>query len=417
MTNYNVGSGQTRFRLALYPDDSATVTSGGALVATRDGGAITLDGGVSVGTLVLSAGTEDVEGGSAIGTVIENGGSLFIPRAGSILGTLILSGGNVTMGSYVGGSGTGNGTVINGGTENLFAYSSESNDLIENGGLQYLDEGLVVARNVTIDHGGEQITLGKTFGVIVNSGGQQVSGFGDGSYGLATGTVVNSGGEQILDGGASVGTIINSGGLQDVYSYAQGTIINGGTMIVEEMAETGYAAVTGGIRFIGTNGVLELAGTTLTTTTLSGFALTDRIDLMDFGFTSSARATIAANNVLSIRGLTGGTASLTLDHAANYAADSFKLSSDGHGGTNIVLHAASSRSIPTLASLQATAGAQGDPLGLRAAFTRTAPPAVVSASASAMTLPDATGGSSQALAWLMHATSSSAHLQLLPHHQ
>jgi autotransporter passenger strand-loop-strand repeat protein len=395
MTNYTVGSGQTRTGLILGPNDTATVASGGRIIGTVDGGAITLNGG------------------SAFGTLVENGGSIFIPGAGSITGTLIERGGTVNLGNPVGGTGTGSFTVIDGGSENLDASSSESNDLIRNGGEQFVAGGMT--RNVTIDNSSEQTVLGKTFGTVVNSGGLQYVTRGNASIGVTTGTIINNGGKELLNGGISIRTVINHGGVEDVFSGAQGSIINGGTMIVEAIAETGITGVSGGIRFTGTNGVLELAGTGLTTTTISGFAPTDRIDLLNFGFSSSARASIVANNVLSIRGLTGGTTSLMLDPAANYSGDTFKLASDGHGGTNLTVQAASSGAPPTLASLQAAASAQGDPLGLRQAFTKTTPPAAHPTSAAGMTLPDPVGGSADALAMLTQAASS-AHVQILANH-
>jgi autotransporter passenger strand-loop-strand repeat protein len=366
-----------------------------------DGGAVTLDGGRSVFTAIVGGGSEAVEnGGSAFGNLVENGGGLFVPGAGSISGTLIESGGTVVMGNPVAGTGTGNGTFINGGTEDLYASTSEANDLIANGGVQTLEEQLVVVRNAVIDKGGTQTVIGQTFGTVVNDGGLQYVTRGDASIGVTTGTVVNNGGQELLNGGISKGTVINPGGLEDTYSSAQGTIINGGTMIVEAMAETGYAGVTGGIQFTGANGVLELAGTSLTTTTISGFAPTDRIDFLNFGYSSAATATLGANNVLTIQGLTGGTAILALDPTANYSGDSFKLASDGQSGTNLTVTAAS---------------AQGDPLGVQAAFTKTAPAIAVPASASGMKLPDATGGCADVLAMLTGAASS-GHVQILPDH-
>jgi hypothetical protein len=109
--------------------------------------------------------------------------------------------------------------------------------------------------------------------------------------------------------------------------------------------------------------------------------------------------------VLTIQGLTGGTATLMLDPTANYKGDSFKLASDGQGGTNLT--------VQSLSDLRAAASAQGDPLGLQAAFTKTAPATAAPAATPGMTPPDPVAGSADAFAVL---TQASAHVPILASH-
>lgn len=63
--------------------------------------------------------------------------------------------------------------------------------------------------------------------------------------------------------------------------------------------------------------------------------------------------------------------------------------------------------------MQAAASAQGDPLGLQAAFTKTAPATAVPAATSGMTPPDPVAGSADAFAVL---TQASAHVLILASH-
>ena len=279
-----------------------------------------------------------------------------------------------------------------------------------------------LAKNTVIKSGGEQNVYGTASGIVVNNDGvQSVTGSG-GAYGVAIGTVLNAGALQMVTHGSSQGTIINKGATEDVaggpFGYAQGSIISGGN------ADPGGQCHRTGQRpaefrerhhFQGHRRLLDIGNTQTPLTTISGFAATDRIDLQGFGYNSGATVSLGKNNVLTITGLVGGTATLALDPKANYAKMAFTLASDGQSGTDLTVQAAPKAALaaPDLASLQAEATTAGDPLGQQATFTAAA--AVTSAPAAGMIMPDVIGGSAHAASILAGAASAS-HVPLLSSH-
>ena len=434
MTAYIVGSGQTRTGLVVNAKDSVTVKPGGTIDRTVVlGGANTIDGGTAIDTTLLNGGFEDVEhNGVSRGAIAENNASVGVTGDGAMSGAIIESGGSAYLedemtstGRVLAGTPTDIGTLIDGGVEGVGSeYQNgigvSSNDTIENGGIQYL-WGL--ARGTIVGKGGDQVVYHQAVGTIVKNGGVQTISGADGYGGETFGTILEAGGEQDLSRGTTHQTIINTGATEDVhpgfFALADGSIISGGTMIVEA-TDAGELNTTGGIQFKGPGGVLDLGGTALPTTRISGLVAGDRIDLQDFGFNSKAKLSFSPKGALTIKGLTGGTATLTLDPGTLKPGMAFKLASDGHSGTNLTVQAASHSKMaaPDLASLSATASHASDPLGLRAAFSTPSASArpASSAAVAAATPPDLAGGLAHALSVALGAGSASAHAQILPHH-
>ena len=309
-------------------------------------------------------------------------------------GTFAIAGGDVLLvssgGTSISGSLSGAGPFMtyqadptDGGTL-LFNSVSEAQALETNTGIDsathvgfggnMINQGTVIAANVT--SGGVLFnTLGTTENVVVGSdgivldegsgtvaSGTTIEGGLEGLAGGATtvGVVVDSGGEQVIGGKVEIGgttlpllsgttsfTSVNAGGTQFVndFGIADSTQIDGGGMVVNS-GGTAYAAAIGaagtlalnsgalasdGISFSGAGGVLDIGGTIMPTTALTGFAIGDRIDLLDIAPGSTPTATIdTTTDVLSIN--TAGTVD-SLQLAGDYSGVSFQATGDDGSGT------------------------------------------------------------------------------------
>jgi autotransporter passenger strand-loop-strand repeat protein len=257
----------------------------------------------------------------------------------------------------------------------------------------------------TVSNGGEEIVLGSSTQVTLDSGGLVVVSSG----GVAIASLVNSGGVEVISSGGEVdGAFVSSGGevvvsaggtLRDGYvgsdTYYGSPTILGGTVIVESGGTTigdelasgsrevissgGHAAqdisLLGGTLEVASGGLadhvefdaissyvqynvsggstLVLDGATSFHGVVAGFGNNgdpDRIDLADVAF-----GTAGKKGPLSYNGnLLGGTLTVTDGvHTANiallgqYTASEFALSNDGHGGTLITFTSATSATIAT----------------------------------------------------------------------
>src|SRR5439155_8247070 len=169
--------------------------------------------------------------------------------------------------------------------------------------------------------------------------------------GSAVSTTISSGGsETVSSGGSALSTQIKSGGVETVSSggvASAGTISGGGTETVALGGTTinpvisgsgavlnllGGAIVSGGIGFAGSGGQLQIAGSAMPSSTISGFIPGDTFDLKSIPFESAGSINLTAGNVLQIT--EGGTTyNLHLDPTQNFIGDFFHLVSDGGSGT------------------------------------------------------------------------------------
>jgi hypothetical protein len=179
-------------------------------------------------------------------------------------------------------------------------------------------------------------------------------------------------------GGVTIKSAVANNGTLEVTA---GTLTVGGAV-----TGTGKTTIAGGkadfastfsqnVAFTGTTGVLELAKSQTYAATISGFSLTGgtSLDLVDIAFTSGKTKATFVENVAKTSGVltvTDGTHTAHLTLAGNFSASTFRVSSDGHGGTTIVDPTAPSAPhfVAAMAAMAAPAGGSMPP-------ARWAPPA------------------------------------------
>ncbi|HEV2159968.1 hypothetical protein [Bradyrhizobium sp.] len=241
-------------------NDSINLVTGSIVAVTLDGGdgndTINLSGSGSW-TLGKTIGIEnlDVRGGNwttSAGTTyafvtVETGANLFMQgQSSSSAGTVAqgaalyvygkADGATVRGEQWIVGDGRANGTILDGGSQNVYG-AVVTQTTIGNGGVQYL-------------HGSAVTTI------LNDGGGQNVY-----SDGTATGTTVNAGGVQ-NDWGAASGTTLE-GGAQYVFGTASTTILNSGLQVVENGGAANATTIHGGDQIV-------FGGGTATGTTMDG---------------------------------------------------------------------------------------------------------------------------------------------------
>ncbi len=281
---------------------SSGQTSSGLIV--QSGGTLqVIDGGTVVDTLVLSGGLEDVLlGGTDNGAVVGDGGVLYAEDGGRATSV----------------------TVLTGGTAAARTLGSISGAMIDGGELGALQNGVVIG--ATLRHGGELDVdfNGVASGTIISSGstenvfGDEYPASGDNAFDYGA-TILNGGSQTLGAGAIVVGTTIGSGGVQIVGSNAVvgGAGIKGGGL--EEVLGGGLVSGT----VVSSGGTLELIGAAAATsvTYLAGATLeiVSRAMIgatLSRGFTVEVGtdATVTSTTVASSGQLvvSGGTASNTL---------------------------------------------------------------------------------------------------------
>ncbi|WP_158932446.1 Hint domain-containing protein [Acidisphaera sp. S103] len=367
---YLAGGGSvTNLSGAVISGDRYGIYGRGATVAVVNAGSIAGSGPNGYGTGIdLAAGgsVTNQSGGSISGYrgISGQGGAVTVVNAGSIAGTnegvVLSAGGNVTNQSggsitsgFVGISGAGAAvTVVNAGSVAgsrqgvvLFAGGNVTN---QSGGSITGQDGIFGAgAPVTVVNAGS--IAGSNIGVFLEVGGSvtnQSDGTISGGYGIdgynAAVTVVNAGSiaggsyavkfaagyasRLIADPGAVfAGNVQGGGGVLELASAASaGTLSGFGTSIANFSAlqfDTGAAWTVSGTD----------SASGLGTIGITGFANGDTIDLT--GFLASGET--FANNTLVLTGGVGGPDTLNIQGA--FTSDSFQLSPDGNGGTDIVV--------------------------------------------------------------------------------
>jgi autotransporter passenger strand-loop-strand repeat protein len=191
---------------------------------------------------------------------------------------------------------------------------------------------------------------GDAFHTTINAGGLERD---EGSHSLSNGTTINTGGVEIVLGrGHSDGTTINTGGVERLIDtgYSENTTINAGGL--ESVEREGFAVGTvihtrgvesveyGGLAinviFSGPGATLkldepsELKGLGFKPGTISGWQVGDVIDFLNTTVTSVH----GAGNTLTVTYAGKQTTYMLSGQQAN---TEFKLQSDGHGGTDLIL--------------------------------------------------------------------------------
>ncbi len=199
------------------------IRSGGtaADTALKGGTQQVNEGGKSENTTISGSGHEIVYG-TAVGTVVENDGSLSVYGTGYAENTVV-SGGFME----VNGNASSKATTITAGTQEV--YGVDSNSIIK-GGTQSVYGGGKAENAVVQDRGVQYISYnGKGINSQVGNGGLQEIGWG----GSSEQSTISAGGEQKVSGTA-VSTRLDSGGAMEVETdgKAESTVISGGQMTV-----------------------------------------------------------------------------------------------------------------------------------------------------------------------------------------
>jgi autotransporter-associated beta strand protein len=252
-----------------------------------------------------------------------------ITNHGTIEGSVALGGGDDIVNDYTGSTFTG--TIDGGdGTDTFNLAGAGTGTLAHTVNFEMLD----------VQGGNWSVTDAESFtsGISIETGARLA--IADG--GALSGNVTDNGvlasthsdvfvfnaaisGSGALDQ-AGTGTTV----LSQTSSYTGGTMLHAGTLELAALDAAGTGAIT-----------FESGAQTLTIdkaaldhghldNTIDGFGVGDTIDLAGIG-----KATLSADNVLTISGGNSGTVTLQLDSHAYASGLNYQLASDGHGGTKI----------------------------------------------------------------------------------
>jgi autotransporter passenger strand-loop-strand repeat protein len=332
--------------------DYGTIIEAGGQEQIYNGGA----GGGSHNAVIH--GTQSINGAYTYNPEVYSGGQLLVSggniietyyNAGQSYSAVINNGGLEVVSGQVGGDagywGIANGTIVmSGGTLQVHAGGEAINAAVYSGGTMDNDSFSIGASlNGTMnDNAG-----GTATGTAIGGGG--VMDVWGGSVAQAT-AISSAGTEAVEGGGSSTGTTIGSGGFEGVWGDSAGNIIYAGgkEAVYNGGVDSGTWIGSGGMEFIraggiengtvtfgGGNGALTLqtAASGYWSADIAGFAKGNSIDFSDIGF-SKGEQDMFSGGVLY---LASGSEHAALQFAGGYTTASFKLSSDGAGGT-LVTH-------------------------------------------------------------------------------
>ncbi len=307
------------------------VNQAGAVFAfsTDDAGIRQGNNNGSPGAFVTNAGLLEKTGGTAssgINAIVTSTGTL-----ATTTGTLALDDGGSVSGLIAAGSNI----VFNGGSFALGALTIGGDASVSN------------SSQVTITQTGA-VTLGDSSNVAVNL--------------TNTGTYVIAGDVGIASAGSAASTLTNTGLLEKTAttgrSLIAAAVVNSGTINAASgtLALTGSVAGTGTM-LIGTGTTLELGANIAVSQSVSYTAATGTLlldvpasasetvynmvvgDVIDVAGVTATKATVNASDQLVIAN--GATTVATVQLSGSYLNDTFTVASDGHGGEDVTLSAAS----------------------------------------------------------------------------
>ena len=322
----NVGQGAT-----LTVDQGATMTVtdllagvGGTLdVAGTE--VIVAGGGIGVQNWVVTGGTTDFSGIETFtGSFQETGAATLTLSAGS---HLWLTGATVLSGLL---NGSGTLQVTNASTGGL---------TIDDTAILQVNHAFSQTGKVTVGGAAGHATVEIIRAAVWSLNGNSIArGSSVRNRIVDVGRVVANGGSSVVDVAISDYGVIEAGGgvlslSQPIYGTGTLKIDAGATLNVRTVGSLLKATFSGG------NATLALNEPRKFGATISGFALTDTIDLIHIKATG---ASVNAADQLII--VNGATTVATLRLAGNYAGATFVAGSDGAGGTDIAL--ASAASVP-----------------------------------------------------------------------
>jgi hypothetical protein len=320
--------------------------AGGAVVAAA-GSKITLEGADITGGTVATTGSGKIVTGAGVNTLDGSASSVILPtltaltvsdNTGLTLIGAIANSGKISLSAAthqavltIGGSGA---TLSGAGAVTLGANAGNMITGLSGATLTNVNDKITGAGAI----GGGTLTLvNQTGGLIEQTGAVALT--------IDTGanTITNAGTiEATGAGGLTIKSAIANAGLIEA---AKGNVTITGAVTGTGSAEVSgatldFAAGFGGnVKFSGKTGVLELADATSYAGTISGFSKTGTttLDLADIAYVAeTTKASYSGTTKGGVLTVTDGTNTATLDLTGNYLASTWTLSSDGHGGTDIV---------------------------------------------------------------------------------
>jgi autotransporter passenger strand-loop-strand repeat protein len=346
-----------------------TISAGGSASASviNSGGIDAVSSrGTATGTFLKSHGAEVISaGGQASGTAVDATAYQFVYGAaigGAVSGVQVISAGGVASGTSIVGGGVQRvfsggiasfTSVSSGGNEYVSAGAESVSTMVNNGGAEVVYPGgmalatvvarggvlievrAAVASGTVLAGGTEDVTSGgQANGSLIGSGGSQVVARG----GAAIGAVIGAGGSQVVSSGGTVnGSVISSGGTQTVLADGKtsgATIMAGGT----EVLQVGAIAL-GPMTFLGSNGSLMVAGTSLPSNVINGFdaigTTGDEIVLTGYSYSTVDSVTLSTGNTLTIY-LNGKDLKMQFDPSQSYTGDYFAVEANSAGQAVIV---------------------------------------------------------------------------------
>jgi autotransporter passenger strand-loop-strand repeat protein len=272
---------------------------------------------------------------------VNDNGFQYVYSGGAASNTVLNDpGGQITLAG-----GLASGAILSGGRQVVFG--NVGGTIIGSDGLQVVESGGVASGSI-LQAGGTSYIY--SFGQEV---GAQISGGNSDVFGNATRDTIFAGSQVVESGGTASNTAVFSGGVEVVSSggTAVVTTISGGK---EELAAG--AVASGAITFAGTGGTLKIDGTVMPANVVSGFVEGDTFDLAGVAFRSGGTVQVVSGHVLQVVE-NATTYNLQLDSSVSYATDAFRLTSDGSGGTDVIIHGPALSNIATSASYTEEGGA------------------------------------------------------------
>ena len=212
------------------------------------------------------------------------------------------------------------------------------------GGTLVLSSGAVQTDLSIVTEGGTlTVAAGAASFDTLLSGGSEIV------YGTASGTVVDAGGLQTIESGGTATATMVEGGTEYVASggTALSVVISGGTLELASGASTSGTPITFAV---GAEGTLQIDGTAMPSSVISGFVAGDTIDLAGVSFTNSGSATLLSGNVLQVVE-SSRTYDLNFAPSQDFLSEHFTLSA-GTAGTDVGLVQSAVTNVATVASGQ-----------------------------------------------------------------
>ena len=242
--NLNINSGDIYSAITI-KGGTENILSNGIVTGTiiNNGGVESIYSGGIASNTVVNSGTQYIHsGGKASGTIVSSGATVHLSSGGEANNSVVNSGGNLSLDlrltADIKKTGSNAEYIVNNVTLHSGAKLSLELDPSISLGVYSKGEYIInrthgstesinlkgIQKSTVINGGTETVYAGGIVsGSLINSGGTEnvMSG------GVVSGTVVNSGTENILSGGTAVGTIVNNGG---ELHFVKSAIINSLTL-------------------------------------------------------------------------------------------------------------------------------------------------------------------------------------------